>query len=335
MAGRRDVAAARRISPHPLASPQARAHRRIPCRCGDRGGRILVVVSRSPVSSTHIRTFSDLAATRGRARATAGYRRSTMGAWVPDHVADDFQARCAALAFARPEIVVTGWTAALFHGHHWPDAQDVVEVATGRRRLRRPGVLARQYEVPEAEIEEFLGPGGQPIRVASPAWTLFDLARNLDRLAAVTALDGARHFPVDVRAAVQTLARRYPERRGRAAAERAADEADLRSESPKETELRLFLTDCGFDSFVPQVTVPGRRARLDLADRERKIAVEYDGRGHLEAGQHARDLERWRDLVSDGWIVLPVGNRDMRHRRATLEAQVRGALISRGWRPAD
>lgn len=257
-----------------------------------------------------------------------------MGAWVPDHVADDFQARCAALAFARPEIVVTGWTAALFHGHQWPDGLDVVEVATGRRRLRRPGVLSRQYEVPPAEIEEFLGPGGQPIRVASPAWTLFDLARNLDRLAAVIALDGASHFPVDAQLAVETLARRYPERRGRAAAVRAAGEADLRSESPRESELRLFLTDCGFDSFVPQVKVPGRHARLDLADRERKIAVEYDGRGHLKAGQHARDLERWRDLVSDGWIVLPVGNLDMRHRRAVLEVQVRGALVSRGWRPS-
>lgn len=257
-----------------------------------------------------------------------------MGAWVPTHVADDFQTKCAALAFAYPEIVVTGWTAALFHWHQWPDAEDIVEVAAGRRRLRRPGVLARQYDVPTAEIEEFLGPGGQPIRVASPGWTLFDLARNLDRLSAVRALDGASHFPVDARSAVVSLAERYPERRGSAAAVRAAGEADLRSESPKETELRLFLVDCGFDTFVPQVKLPGRRARIDLADRERKIAVEYDGRGHLEAGQHARDLERWRDLVHDGWIVLPVGKRDMRYRRQVLEVQVRRALTSRGWRPS-
>ncbi|KAA0918033.1 hypothetical protein [Dietzia sp. ANT_WB102] len=290
---------------------------------------------RLPGPPPPIRTFADLAATRGRARATDGHRRSTMGAWLPDHVADDFQARCAALAFARPEIVVTGWTAARFHGHQWPDSPEVVEVATGRRRLRRPGVLARQYDIPHAEIEEFSGPGGQPIRVASPAWTLFDLARNLERLPAVVALDGSSHFPVDARYAVTEMSNRYPERRGSAAARRAASEADPRAESPKETELRLFLVDCGFDSFVPQVKVPGCRARLDLADRERKIAVEYDGRGHLEAGQHARDLERWRDLISDGWIILPVGVRDLRYRRVALKAQVRAALVSRGWRPSS
>ena len=292
---------------------------------------MLVPDFRDPTAQ--IRSFADLASTRGRARATDGYTRSTMGAWLPDHVAGDFQARCAALAFARPEIVVTGWTAARFHGHQWPDAEGLVEVAAGRRRLRRPGVVARQYEIPDVEIEEYLGPGGHPIRVASPAWTLFDLARNLDRVAAVRALDGSSFFPVDARSAVQALARRYPERRGSARALRAAEEADMRAESPKETELRLFLTDCGFDSFIPQVRWPRRRARLDLADRERMIAVEYDGRGHLLPAQHARDLQRWRDLVSDGWLVFPVGDRDMRYRRTVVEAQVREALISRGWRP--
>lgn len=259
-----------------------------------------------------------------------------MGAWVPAHVRDDFQSRCGALSFAIPEIVVTGWTAARFHGHEWADGWDVVditEVAVGRRRVRRPGVLARQYEIPEDEVDEFLAPGGQTIRVASPQWTLFDLARNLDRLDAVIALDGATHFPVDPARAVRSLARRHPERRGSGSAIRAADESDVRSESPKETELRLFVRDCGFDSFVPQVKLPWRGARIDLADRERKIAVEYDGRGHLQAGQHARDLERWRDLVSDGWIVLPVGNRDMLYRRRILEKQIRRALLSRGWRP--
>lgn len=258
-----------------------------------------------------------------------------MGAWIPDHIPDDFQTRCATLAFARPEVVVTGWTAARFHWHEWPQDEDVVEVAVGRRRLRRPGALARQYEIPHAETQEFLGPGGQPIRVASPEWTLFDLARNLDRLPAVIALDGASHFPCNGSAAVESLAHRYPKRKGVVRALRAAAESDARSESPKETELRLFLIDSGFDSFEPQVKVRHLRPRIDLADKERKIAVEYDGRGHLQAGQHARDLERWRDLVSDGWIVLPVGSRDMRFRRDVVREQIRHALISRGWRPSS
>lgn len=231
--------------------------------------------------------------------------------------------------------MVTGWTAARFHGHLWADDFDTVEVAVGRRRLRRPGVRAHQYEIPEAEIEEVLGPGGQPIRIASPGWTLFDLARSLDRLPAVTAIDGSKYFRCNGPHAVSALARRYPERRGSAAALRVANEADLKSESPKETELRLFLVDSGFDSFESQVKVPRLGSRIDFADRERKIAVEYDGRGHLLAGQHARDLERWRGLVDDGWIVLPVGVIDLRRRRDQLRSQIRKALISRGWQPKN
>src|SRR5699024_8985012 len=140
------------------------------------GWDIVVVVNYTTAPDPHLRTFADLATTRGRARATSGYRRATRGVWIPDHIPDDFVARCASLAFARPEVVVTGWTAARFHGHLWANDHDVVEVAIGRR-LRRPGVRAYQYEIPDSEIEEFLGPGHQPIRVASPGWALFDLAR--------------------------------------------------------------------------------------------------------------------------------------------------------------
>ena len=287
----------------------------------------------STTPDPRLRTYADLAAARGRARATSGYRRATKGVWLPDHIPDDFQTRCATLAFARPEIVVTGWTAARFHGHQWADNDDVIEVAVGRRRLRRPGVQAHQYEIPETETEEFIGPGQQPIRVASPGWALFELARSLDRLPAVSALDGSTHFPYDGPHAVTSLARRYPERRGSAAAIRVAAEADTKSESPMETELRLFLVDSGFDMFESQVKVPRLGARIDFADRERKIAVEYDGRGHLTPQQHSRDLERWRALVADGWIVLPMGIRDLRHRRELVRSQIRKALLSRGWQP--
>src|SRR5699024_6890355 len=275
------------------------------------GWDIVVVVNYTTAPDPHLRTFADLATTRGRARATSGYRRATRVVWIPDHNPDDFVARCASLAFARPEVVVTGWTAARFHGHLWADDHDVVEVAIGRRRLRRPGVRAYQYEIRDSEIEEFLGPGHQPIRVASPGWALFDLARTLDRLPAMIALDGSKHFYCDGPSAVRALAERYSQRRGSVAAKRFAAAADIRSESPMETELRLFLVVSGFDTFESHVKVPRLGVRSDFADRERKIAVEYDGRVHLTPQQHARDLDRWRALVADGWIVLPLGIRDL------------------------
>ena len=80
--------------------------------------------------------------------------------------------------------------------------------------------------------------------------------------------------------------------------------------------------------------MPRLGVRIDFADRERKIAVEYDGRGHLTREQHARDLARWRALVADGWIVLPLGIHDLRHRQELVRTQIREALLSRGWQPA-
>ena len=319
-----------------MAHPHPQEHRENGLHQPGRGcgWDIVVVVNYSTPPDPHLRTFADLATTRGRARATSGYRRATSGVWIPDHIPDDFVTRCAALAFARPEVVVTGWTAARFHGHLWADDHDdVLEVAIGRRRLRRPGVRAHQYDIPDPEIEEFLGPGGQLIRVASPGWALFDLARTLDRLPAMIALDGSKHFRYHGPSAVRALAERYPERRGSMAAKRFAGAADIKSESPKETELRLFLVDSGFDTFESQVKVPRLGARIDFADRKRKIAVEYDGRGHLTPEQHSRDLARWRALVADGWIVLPLGVHDLRHRQELVRSQIREALLSRGWQP--
>ncbi len=84
--------------------------------------------------------------------------------------------------------------------------------------------------------------------------------------------------------------------------------ADPRSESPPESVLRLRCHEAGMPEMVPQVEVwedGVLLARLDLADEEHRVAVEYDGvEWHSTPEQLAHD--RWRRLMLTeefGWTI--------------------------------
>ncbi|WP_194861556.1 DUF559 domain-containing protein [Dietzia sp. SYD-A1] len=273
--------------------------------------------------------FQDLVRLRGRRRATAGRRAPHRGVWVPHGSRDTVALRLEALTVVRPDAVATGWTAALFHGHPWPPRDPPLEVATGDRRIRRPGVLSRQFTIPDGQHEEFIGPHGHPIRVATFDRALFDLARYLPRDDAVAALDGAGRLGVDARAAVPTQAElnRDVSRRG-TALRHAALCAPL-AESPMETRLRMFARDIGLDRLVVQYRVPGTPYRLDLADPERRIALEYDGEHHGYSDQHTRDVERRNRLTARGWMVIVVTKRQLWRTPDELAAQLLRAFAER------
>ena len=52
-------------------------------------------------------------------------------------------------------------------------------------------------------------------------------------------------------------------------------------------------------------------ARVDLASRGHRVAVDYDGAWHGQAGQLARDRRRLNALVAAGWTVLHVTGADL------------------------
>ena len=62
-------------------------------------------------------------------------------------------------------------------------------------------------------------------------------------------------------------------------------------------------------------------ARVDLAFVERRVAIEYDGAWHANAGQFALDRRRLNRLVAAGWTVLhvtrPTWRPDGAHRSGT------------------
>jgi very-short-patch-repair endonuclease len=74
------------------------------------------------------------------------------------------------------------------------------------------------------------------------------------------------------------------------------------------------------------VRVDGQvRARVDFAWPERKVALEYDGLWHAEAGQFAKDRRRLNALQAAGWRVVFVTAADLR-RPAELLARIAAAL---------
>lgn len=83
-------------------------------------------------------------------------------------------------------------------------------------------------------------------------------------------------------------------------------------ESPQESRLRWVLIAAGLPEpeINPTIVIRGRRvARLDLAYRETRLAIEYDGDWHAETVEY--DRQRLDTLRSAGWTVLTVHKEDL------------------------
>lgn len=262
-----------------------------------------------------------------RRRRDREYVALSDGLWLPaDHPAD-FESRSVAFSRLYPSAVLTGWSAATLHRITAPDGAEP-ELCVGRIGRKRQGLRIRRYPIPESAIEVRRG-----VRVTSRAQTAFDLARFNDHLGGVLAVEkfyrsgfSQREFEI----VVEDGARAW----GISRARRVLSDAHPKSESPRETETRLFLRDAGFTAFVPQLELPDLGYRLDLADPVTKIAVEYDGHHHNDPAQQAYDRIRRNRLQAAGWIVISVDYRSFRHHRDELLRLVRGAYERRAFEAA-
>lgn len=117
----------------------------------------------------------------------------------------------------------------------------------------------------------------------------------------------------------------------------ALQEIRAGSESPEESRLRLLLTRAGLPEPVLNMNLldNGGRfvARLDLAFPEYRVASEYDGRGHAEAGQFAKDADRWDAIRAQGWQHVRILSHHMRPDPQIAVDRVAAALFAAGWRP--
>lgn len=234
----------------------------------------------------------------------------------------------AAWLWSRRRAVIAGAAASALHGAQWVDDNVPIELVWSHGRPPA-GLVVRNELLLPGEATSIAG-----IPVTTIARTAFDLGRYLPRGQAVARLDalawtGGFH-PEDALA----LAERHGAVRGIRNLRAVLPLVDGGAASPKETWLRLLLIDAGLP--VPETQIPlcdhrGLAAVLDMGWREFRVGADYDGDVHrYDRKRYVWDRKRARLVAGLGWRRVQVINED---HPDDVVAQVRNALMSRGWRP--
>ena len=116
---------------------------------------------------------------------------------------------------------------------------------------------------------------------------------------------------------------------------KAAKLADPRSNSIRESELRVHIHEAGLPA--PEVNLEiyvdgGWVSTSDLVWREYRTIVEYDGPHHLTPKQKHQDSITRAALRAAGWEVMELDAKHFKRLRITL-AEIEETLRSRGWNP--
>lgn len=230
-----------------------------------------------------------------------------------------------------PDAAVTGWLAAVIYGHAFAPLDFADEVVAPGRRIERPGVTGWQYRIPPEHVQILTSGHCPDIRIASPEWTLFDIARHEPRVEAICALDASTTMGLLPISRLRPLAEGLRGVRGRRIVLTRLGEVDTLAESPWETRTRLFLLENGLTGFVLQHRVPEFRYRIDIAWPSLKVAVEYDGAGHRTRKQQAHDEIRRNRLRAAGWYIEVVTATSLVRSPDEILAHVRAALGRRGY----
>lgn len=191
-----------------------------------------------------------------------------------------------------------------------------------------PGIRVHRYAAPPATVDR------HGVSCTDAVQTYLDLAAVLDLVDLVVLGDGIVHRGL---ATLDELREGAAARRGRGA--RAAREAArlVRAavESAMETRVRLLLIWAGLPEPTINLTVETRRSqaryRLDLAWPDLLVAVEYDGRHHIEREpQWQADLRRREELEAEGWRFVVLTSPDVFHTPGETVQRVVGALVAAG-----
>lgn len=231
---------------------------------------------------------------------TLEYTQPTNGVSLLRADAGDLLQRCRAIQVKLPpDGVFTHLTAARIREWWLPRLDDEPVIAcsdTGAPHLDRRGVYVRRCGIPpeHRRVERRL-------RVASPEWTIVELAEHLSLVDLVVVIDCALHRGDTTVEAIR--ATMIKGRRGVRVLRRALDLADGRSESPWETVLRLLHVLCGIP-VTPQFTVRDEVGAplwaLDLLIVGTRRAPEFDGGVHGQEHVRRRDLRRDKILARHG-----------------------------------
>lgn len=218
-----------------------------------------------------------------------------------------------------------------------------ISAADPSSRIRRPGLVrGHAVEIPGPFVCQVEG-----VSVASPAWTWLDLALHsteeealvlADQVLATRSSRPGRRIPLAKReelgAAVAARGRARGIRIARTVVPLAEDTAD----SPQETRLRYYCHLAGLPAPLVNPLIGDqygeRFFRPDLAFREYKVAVQYEGQlVHSDPRRVLKDVRRQEITEALGWAEVRITKEHMRNQGAEAVRKIRRKLIERAWRP--
>ncbi len=277
---------------------------------------------------------------RGHRLDAADLTRPHWGVRVPVPVPQSFLDRCLALALALPgHVFFSGVTAAVLLGIPVPfrfaaASDPLLEVSVGHpaRAIRRPGIHGRKLHVSEADIDVWRG-----LRVTTPARTWCDLAPVLTLAELVAAGDYLifHERPIVTRDELAAAVAAHSGRRWRRKLRRALGLLSDRSESPKESELRVIVVVHGLPEPVINANIFTQNgtfvARVDLLFEDYGEILEYQGDQHrTDVRQWRRDRVREAELESLGYHVTEIVADDLAD-PVKLVRRIEKNLRRRGW----
>lgn len=227
-------------------------------------------------------------------------------------------------------------TAAVLHDMRLPRAMQLrpglhVTTAGGSRALRGKQILGH---VGNAET---IIRGG--LRLATPlaTWCQLGSMLNLDDL--VIAGDGllSRKDPTVTMAELQNAVAAWQGSRGYRNLLDALSRVRARTDSARETMLRLLVVRAGLPEPMVNVPVRNREGRVvahaDLAFPEFNLVLEYDGDQHrTDQTQYYIDIDRLERITREGWRVIRINRKHMQD-RSQLARVIGEALADAGWNP--
>ncbi|MEU0090926.1 hypothetical protein [Kribbella sp. NPDC006257] len=257
---------------------------------------------------------------RGKLRWLLGageIRQVVKGVYVDVRVPDSRELRAEAIRLLLPPGgVACGLTAAWIHGIETTALQASKEIDV-------------QWTREATDVVEVAG-----LPVTSPIATTVELAMQLPRPFALSAVDAMLRSGIADRWAVRAASTAYDGRPGIIQARQILSYADRRAASPGESWLRLRLIDAGFGKPDLQVRVQGprREYRIDVGypdhpEDGRLLGLEYDSdRWHSRAKDEQRDEVRRTELGALGWHIISVRRPDLWGSYPALELAV-GAFL--------
>ncbi|GAA1974566.1 DUF559 domain-containing protein [Microbacterium pumilum] len=202
-------------------------------------------------------------------------------------------------------------------------------------RRRRPEVKVHPLPKDQRHVV------AKGLRVTHPVdtWCALSAMLSIDELVAIGDHLVRRQSPDATIEELRLAVERYAGRWGAKRLREAMALVRPRTDSPKETEVRLLLVRAGLPE--PTINVPvrdrnGHHIKLgDMVYEEYRVLVEYDGEQHrTDSAQYDKDAADLERASASGWLVIRVRKGQLRS-PYSIVARVRRALHSRGHFPSS